>query len=151
MTASSSGDTPSLRGYLFMVLLACQFGLQPLFTKENISPNADKVPLVLLCEVLKTILACLALLAEGSVQKVWSTWSLKDCLTSGAVPAAVYSVQNVFIQIGYQHNSGLMFNLLNQTKIIFTAVMVYMVVGKKQSIMQMLSLGILVCLLVGPL
>ena len=141
--------TPSYRGYLFMGLLACQFGLQPLFTKENISPNADKVPLVLLCEVLKTILACLALLAEGSVQKVWSTWSLKDCLTSGAVPAAVYSVQNVFIQIGYQHTSGLMFNLLNQTKIIFTAVMVYMVVGKKQSIMQMVSLGMV--LLVGVL
>ena len=137
----------TMRGTIFLVLLALQFGLQPVFTKENVSPNADKVALVLLCEILKTIVAFLALLGEGDVRAVLSTWSLKDAIMGGAVPAGVYAVQNVFIQIGYQHSSGLMFNLLNQTKIIFTAVAVYLVVGKRQSPMQMVSL--LMTLVVG--
>ena len=123
-----------------MLLLACQFGLQPLFTKENVAPDADKVPLVLLCEALKTVLALVALFVEGNAMSVLSKWSLKDCVISGAVPAAIYAVQNVFIQIGYQHTTGLMFNLLNQTKIIFTAICVYLVVGKRQSKMQIVAL-----------
>ena len=40
-----------------MALLALQFGLQPLFSKANVSPGADKVPLVLLCELLKMCVA----------------------------------------------------------------------------------------------
>ena len=106
-----------MRGTIFLILLALQFGLQPVFTKENVSPDADKVALVFLCEILKTIVAFLALFGEGDIRSVLSTWSLKDAITGGAVPAGVYAVQNVFIQIGYQHSSGLMFNLLNQTKI----------------------------------
>jgi len=124
-----------------MALLACQFGLQPLFTKENVAPDADKVPLVLLCEVLKCVLALCALSLEKNASTTLSTWSLTDSVVSGAVPAAMYAVQNVFIQIGYQHTTGLMFNLLNQTKIIFTAVCVYFVVGKRQSSMQMVALA----------
>ena len=145
--SNQNSDGVSFRGYFFMLMLALQFGLQPIFTKENVSQDADKVPLVLLCEATKTIFAILALVAEGSVGKVLENWNFTDCISSGAVPAAIYSVQNVFIQIGYQHTSGLMFNLLNQTKIIFTAIMIYLVVGKRQSNMQLISL--LMVLFVG--
>ena len=49
------------------------------------------------------------------------------------MPAVVYSIQNVAIQVGYQHTSGMLFNLLNQTKTIFTAVMIYVLIGTRPS------------------
>ena len=51
---ASASSVPA-RGWVFMGLLALQFGLQPLFSKANVSPSADKVPLVLLCELLKLL------------------------------------------------------------------------------------------------
>jgi len=51
-------------------------------------------------------------------------------------------VQNVAIQVGYQHTSALLFNLLNQTKIIFTAVMVYLFIGTRPMPQQVLALGL---------
>ena len=128
-----------------MALLALQFGLQPLFTKGCITPTADKVPLVLLCESLKAAMALLLLLTEGGSAGLESLkhWSAAESLTSGAVPAALYAIQNVCIQVGYQHTSALHFNLLNQSKIIFTAIAAYFILGKRQSRLQVLSLTIL--------
>ena len=134
-----------------MGLLALQFGLQPLFSKANVSPGADKVPLVLLCELLKMCVAFVLLVTEGGAegQLALKGWQLRDALSGGAVPAAIYAVQNVFIQIGMQHCTGLLFNLLNQTKIIFTAVMVYAFMGRRQSRAQMVALAMV--LVVGVL
>lgn len=132
-----------------MGLLALQFGLQPLFTRGFVGSQADKVPLVLACEILKCIVAFALLVTEGGAQGIQAIrqWTLSESLKSGAVPAAIYAVQNVFIQIGYQNMSGLMFNLLNQTKIIFTAVMVFAFTSKRQSPMQIVAL--LMVLFVG--
>ena len=146
--AAGIGGVPA-RGWLFMGLLACQFGLQPLVTKRHVSAGADKVPLVLLCEILKCAVASLLLVTEGGLagRAALASWTLRESLAGGAVPAAIYAVQNVCIQVGYQHTSGLLFNLLNQTKIIFTAVMVYLFMGKRQSGPQLVAL--LLVLVVG--
>ena len=140
--SSASASSVPLRGWVFMALLALQFGLQPLFSKRHVSPGADKVPLVLLCELLKMCVACTLLVTEGGAegQRALSRWRLRDALSGGAVPAAIYAVQNVCIQIGMQHCTGLLFNLLNQTKIIFTAVMVYAFMGRRQSRAQVVAL-----------
>ena len=50
-------QTNILRGYFFMLCLALQFGLQPLFTQTCIDKNAHKPTLVLLCEIIKCIFA----------------------------------------------------------------------------------------------
>ena len=44
---------------------------------------------------------------------------------------ARYAFQNIMLQIAYANMDGLTFNLLNQTKILFTAVCLYLVVGNK--------------------
>ena len=141
--ASSDLSGVPVRGWVFMGLLALQFGLQPLFSKANVSPEADKVPLVMLCELLKMLVAIILLVTEGGAEGMEAIrkWTLRGSLTAGAIPAAIYAVQNVFIQKGMQHCSGLIFNLLNQTKIIFTAVMVYVFMGRRQSGKQVIALA----------
>ena len=67
-------------------------------------------------------------------------WSFKDALQCAGVPAAVYAFQNICIQMAYQNMDPILFNLLNQTKIVFTAIMVYVLMGKKQTFGQCLAL-----------
>ena len=56
------------------------------------------------------------------------------------VPAIVYSIQNMLMQYGYHSVDPVLFNCLNQTKIIWTALFVYVVFGTKQTFVQCLSL-----------
>ena len=139
MAAELPDDAVPPRGWLFIALLALQFGLQPLFTKGCIERSADKVPLVLLCEVLKGV-AALLIIVVGDGMACLRHWRAFDSLASGAVPAVLYAVQNVCIQVGYQNISGLHFNLLNQSKVIFTAIATYLLMGKRQSPLQCVSL-----------
>ena len=140
-------DGISPRGYLFIMLLAIQFGMQPLFTKTYVSRDADKVMLVLMCEVLKCVIAIALTFSSKKGRESVGRFSLSDSLRSAAILAGLYAFQNILIQIGYQNVSGLLFNLLNQTKIVFTAIMVYLFTGKTQSRAQMFAL--LMVLVVG--
>jgi len=132
----------SSRGYVFILLLALQFGMQPLFTKMFVRHDADKVMLVLGCEVLKFAIAIVLLFTENvkKGRESVANFTLSDSLRCGAILASVYAFQNILIQVGYQNMSGLLFNLLNQTKILFTAVMVYAFTGKTQSKAQIVAL-----------
>ncbi|KAL3908754.1 MAG: hypothetical protein SGPRY_009672 [Prymnesium sp.] len=128
------------RGWLFMGLLSLQFSVQPLLTRACISRHANKVLLVLLCELTKALLCAFLMLASGRQERPSRAWRASESLVQGLVPSCVYSLQNVVIQIGYQHTSALLFNLLNQTKVIFTAVMIYIFIGTRPSPMQARSL-----------
>ena len=123
------------RGYFFMLCLALQFGLQPMFTQACIDKDAHKPTLVLLCEVLKCFFAILLLYTDGgqSGKAARNKWSYVEALKCAGVPAAVYAFQNVCIQMAYQNMDPIVFNLLNQTKIVFTSIMVYVLLGKKQT------------------
>jgi hypothetical protein len=57
------------------------------------------------------------------------------------LPALVYAVQNSLTQLAYRHLDGLTFNLLNQTKTLFAALCVYLLMGKGQTPRQMVALG----------
>ena len=131
-----------LRGYFFMLCLSLQFGLQPLFTQTCIEKGSHKPTLVLLCEVLKCIFAITLLYVDGgaSGKEAMRRWSYKDALQCAGIPAAVYAFQNICIQMAYQNMDPILFNLLNQTKIVFTAIMVYVLMGKKQTFGQCLAL-----------
>jgi UDP-sugar transporter A1/2/3 len=151
-------EKPSLaRGYFFMVCLALQFGLQPLFTKACIHENAHKPSLVLLCEIMKMFLALILLFLDPTCKKVLEKWSLRETFSKAGVPAAVYAFQNVCIQVSYQNTDPLTFNLLNQLKIVFTAIMVYVLLGKTQTGQQIIALflllvvGVVLCLPEGVL
>ena len=72
-----------------------------------------------------------------------ASWTLKGSLATAAIPAAVYAVQNCLSQVAYVNLDSLTFNLLNQTKTLFAALCLYLVMGKKQSPQQLVALSFL--------
>ena len=99
--------------------------------------------MVLVGEGVKFGISMIMLLASGETAAQLSQWDLVSSLQAAAAPALVYSVQNVLVQTAYPNISSLMFNLLNQTKTLSAAVFVYILMGKRQSLIQCLALGML--------
>eukprot|EP00947_MAST-08B_sp_MAST-8B-sp1_P006322 g6322.t1 len=131
-----------LEGYIFMAALSLQFGLQPVFTKEFVAPDVIKTTSVLVCEMCKCLLAASSLVASGQLKQALANWTLRGSLLVAGVPSIIYAVQNVMIQTAYQHLDPLTFNLINQTKMLFTAVFVWVFVGRTQSPLQCAALGL---------
>jgi UDP-sugar transporter A1/2/3 len=59
------------------------------------------------------------------------------------LPAALYALQNLAALEAYQNLDSLTFNVLNQTKTLSAALCCYIVMGQKQSIIQVFSLLLL--------
>ena len=59
------------------------------------------------------------------------------------VPAALYALQNIAALQAYQNLDPLTFNVLNQTKTLSAALCCYLVMGRKQSLVQVFSLFLL--------
>ena len=83
-----------------MLLLSLQFGLQPLLTKECVSKEVDKTVFVLALEMTKLLIGITILATSGSLRDEAKRWTLGSSLSCAAVPAFIYAVQNVLIQIG---------------------------------------------------
>lgn len=64
-------------------------------------------------------------------------------LSVAGIPAALYSVQNLASLQAYQNLDSLTFNVLNQTKTLSAALCCYLVMGRRQSKMQMVALLLL--------
>lgn len=58
---------------------------------------------------------------EGSFKKVFKEWTLIGSLTLSGLPAVIYALQNILLQISYKNLDSLTFSMLNQTKLFFTA------------------------------
>lgn len=71
------------------------------------------------------------------------SWTLRRSLQAAAVPAAGYALQNWLTQCAYANLDSLTFNLLNQTKTLFAALCLYLVMGKRQSRTQLVALSLL--------
>jgi len=123
-----------------MVLLAAQFGLQPILIREY-QGDQIRASIVIVGEGLKVVFALLSLLLSGTYKTAFATWSLKDSVLAAGAPAVVYAFQNIMIQLAYQNMDGLTFNLLNQSKILFTAIILYFLMNKRQSLQQCAALG----------
>jgi len=74
---------------------------------------------------------------------VYLGWDIKTSMMMSGLPAVLYSIQNVVTLIAYQNLDPLTFNVLNQTKTLSAALCVYLLMGKVQSQLQIVSLGIL--------
>jgi solute carrier family 35 (UDP-sugar transporter), member A1/2/3 len=133
------------KGYLFMLCLALQYGLQPLLQKACIDRHTvNKVSLLVVAEVVKIVI-CLSMILsrKGAFADITSTWTLRTSLKAACLPAALYAVQNWLSQIAYQNLDSLTFNLLNQTKTLSAAVCLYVVMGRRQSGPQLVALMLL--------
>lgn len=130
-----------------LALLSLQFSLQPILAQAFVHPQAVKTAVVLQTELLKAALAAICLLIFHSKQErtdIFRRWTARSCAKAALFPAILYALQNWLVQLAYQHLDSVVFNLLNQTKILFAAVCCYIVIGKRQSAMQILALCILV-------
>ncbi|CEG47140.1 cmp-sialic acid transporter 5-like [Plasmopara halstedii] len=140
--APASRSCPSV-GYGAMILLAMQFGLQPILYKEFASEVKHRTVLVIGCEAFKLLLSLLILLSSGTFNQVIKTWSFRDSLISSGLPACTYAVQNVLIQIAYQHLPSIVFNLLNQTKLLSAALFLYILMDTRFSLPQCFAMLLL--------
>lgn len=134
------------KAIVYMALLAIQFGIQPLLVRRFAPTGICKSSVVLVQELTKGLIAGIAYL--GTVRpevrkKELSALSVQTWLTVAGVPAAIYTVQNLASLLAYQNLEALTFNVLNQTKILWTALCCYFVMGKKQTNVQSLSLVLL--------
>ncbi|GMF42495.1 unnamed protein product [Phytophthora fragariaefolia] len=130
-------------GYVAMVLLAMQFGLQPILYKEFAGDVKNRSVLVIACEACKLLLSLLTLVSSGALGRVVKTWSLHDSLMASGLPACTYAVQNVLIQVAYQHLPSIVFNLINQTKLLSAALFLYFLMGTRFSLQQCFAMMML--------
>mmetsp|Transcript_930 Transcript_930/g.2650 ORF Transcript_930/g.2650 Transcript_930/m.2650 type:complete len:339 (-) Transcript_930:526-1542(-) len=142
---SKKSTAPSLDGkaILYMSLLAFQFGLQPTLTRRFTPQGICRSTVILVQEVLKFFLAFAMLSLSGSKSSALEGWNVSTWVSVAVLPAALYAVQNIAALTAYQNLDALTFNVLNQTKTLSAALCCYLVIGRKQSQMQILSLFML--------
>jgi len=139
--ALSSSTTLSVGVY--MVLLSLQFAFQPILTRRYTPSVICRSSVILMQELLKFLLAFFMLLVSGSSRSAVSGWNVSTWTKVAFIPAALYSVQNIFALQAYQTLDTLTFNVLNQTKTLSAALCCYLVMDRKQSYVQIISLFIL--------
>lgn len=127
----------------YMVLLAVQFGLQPVLTKRFAPPTVCRSTVILCQEIIKFGLALLMLNISGKRKASLEGWNVSTWISVAGVPAALYSIQNIFALMAYQNLDALTFNVLNQSKTLSAALCCYLVMGRQQSRMQIFALFLL--------
>ncbi|KAM1068346.1 hypothetical protein ACFX2A_000323 [Malus domestica] len=142
--APPSAEKINSRVWFYSLLLTLQYGAQPLISKRFTSREAIVTSSVLTCEIAKIICALIFMARDGSLKKVYREWTLVGALTASGLPAAIYALQNSLLQISYKNLDSLTFSMLNQTKIIFTALFTYLILRQKQSIQQIGALVLLI-------
>lgn len=135
----------STKALFYCALLALQFGLQPLLASSFTSPAVAKSSVVISTEIGKIIIGAISILADSKETRdqIRRNWSFKDSLKVAALPATLYAIQNVMIQYGYQLLDSMSFNLINQTKTLSAAFFLYLLLGQRQSLVQMFALLLL--------
>lgn len=78
---------------------------------------------------LQSAAALLVMVSNGSLWRISRKWSFAEALRDSALPAAVYALQNTLLQLSYRHLDSLTFSLLNQTKLVFTAIFMFLILG----------------------
>jgi len=132
-----------IEAILSMSLLALQFGLQPSLTRKFTPKTINRSTVVFTQDIVKFFMAGAALLFTGGWANAIVGWNVKAWLTVAGIPALLYLVQNFATLIAYQNLSPLTFNVLNQTKTLSAALCCYLLMGKIQSKLQIVSLFVL--------
>jgi len=132
-----------MRGYFFMMLLAIQFGIQPIITREFSTKEVLNVSFVGICEIFKFTFGLLSLLVQGELKSSFKGWTFISSLRVAAFPSFIYAFQNILIQTAYRNLDALVFNLINQTKLLWSALFLYIILGRRQSTQQIFALSLL--------
>ncbi|CAK4635362.1 hypothetical protein LEN26_010296 [Aphanomyces euteiches] len=137
-------DRSAFFGYLSMLALSLQFGLQPLLNRAFAGNVKSKALMVIVCEGCKLTLAAASLGVKLRKEPgMLRSWNLVDSLKLSGLPACTYAVQNVLIQLSMQHLTPLEFNLINQSKLLWTAVFVFVLLNRRFSMYQCFAMAML--------
>ena len=128
-----------------MILLAFQYTSQPPITRRFLDSRTNKKAVTLVEEIFKIGIALTFFLSCGKdvVAAELAGWTLKSSLLLAGLPACLYATQGVLTYLGYQNTDSITFNGLNQTKTLSAALWCYLLMGKRQSLVQMVALAIL--------
>ena len=78
---------------------------------------------------LQILISLTVITAEGNAGSLAKQWTLAGAMTTSALPATIYAIQNTLIQLAYRHLDYLTFSMLNQTKRLFTALFNFLFLG----------------------
>ena len=123
----------------FMAAVSLQVGLQPIATKKW-GVQGQKGQVLLAENLIKLCLCSLQLPTE-----IWEDFDVMESAKLAAVPALVYALSGMLKLKGYSNCDGLTFNTINQTKILFSAICAYFLLGKIQTTTQLTSLAMATC------
>jgi len=129
-------------GWFSMTVVCFQFAFQPYLVRWH----QGEMPLrtfYILQESLKIIIGFLSLLLTGRLGQQLKNWKLRESLSVAFLPAGLYVIQNFLILRGAANMDGLLFNVVNQTKVVFAAVFLQTIGVKKYSFTQFCALCVL--------
>jgi len=132
-----------LVGYIYIILLSVQFGIQPLLTRVLVSNEALIPMVVLVTELLKGLIASFVLLFLHRPQTL-HRWTLAGSLKIAGLPALSYAAQNHFSWLAMRNLDSVSFNLQNQSKLIATAGFVYVICGQMPTQKQMFAMFLVI-------
>lgn len=135
--------------HAWTTLLALQFGLQPHVARAFLPDGVSKASVALATEITKLLLAAISLRSARACIPVTPA-SLRSPfgrrkLLAVCLPSATYALQNVCLHHAYVTLDAVTFNCLNQLKIAFAALFVFLLTGSSQSPQQCAALFLLIC------
>lgn len=144
-TVAANTDTLTTAAITTMILLAVQYCAQPPLTRKFLDSRANKKGVTMVEEIVKFGIASTFFLGCGKdiVMSEIKGWTLSSSILLAGFPALLYATQGVLTYLGYQNTDSVTFNGLNQTKTLSAALWCYLLMGKQQSVVQMVALTIL--------
>ena len=140
LSLTSSATSLSPLALWYMLLLAIQFGSQPILTRMFTPKTITRSTVVMMQDVVKVVLSFLLMMVTHNAPAIWS---IREWLTVAGIPASLYVVQNYCSLMAYQNLPAVTYNVLNQTKTLSAAICCYFLLGARQSNIQILSLFVL--------
>jgi solute carrier family 35 (UDP-sugar transporter), member A1/2/3 len=142
-----SACTLSPLSAFYLLLLALQTSIQPRLSRKFIKSTSNQQAVALTEEVVKTIFAAGLFFTcqdyASIIQPALHNWSVSSSLAVAGIPSILYAAQGVLTYTSHQHLNAVTFNGLSQTKTVSAALFCYLLLGTRQSPIQMLAIGIL--------
>ncbi len=105
-----------------------RFGLQPTISRWGVSDTVVKSAALIVQEgILKVIFSLTPLYLATNFKGLG--WSLAGSLRMAGIPAVLYGAQNLLTMAAYQNVDAITFNILNQSKLVWTAVFLRTLLG----------------------
>ena len=129
---------------MFEIVLFLTFavlsGVQPLLVKWFM-PTTVKRNVIILCqELIKLTISLLVLLITSDYCIDLPDWTFKSAIVAAGVPSIMFVIQNHCNLFSNQILQPVTFVVLNQTKIVWTALWCFLLLKQSQSTIQIMSL-----------